>query len=81
MLKENGYQESIVSNIFKTFTNNHSLSQSQQQLQVTYIQEQDFSMSVNLPYVGGISEKLRRILRSYKIRSTFYTESTLLKLL
>ena len=38
-------------------------------------------MSINLPYVEGTSEKLRRILRSHKIRSTFYTENTLRKLL
>ena len=38
-------------------------------------------MSINLPYVKGTSEKLRRILRSHKIRSTFYTENTLRKLL
>ena len=38
-------------------------------------------MSVNLPYVEGTSEKLQRIFRSHKIRSTFYTENTLLKLL
>ena len=37
-------------------------------------------MSINLPYVEGTSEKLRRILRSHKIRSTFYTENTLRKL-
>ena len=36
---------------------------------------------INLPYVEGTSEKLRRILRSHKIRSTFYTENTLRKLL
>ena len=38
-------------------------------------------MSINLPYVEGTSEKLRRILRSHNIRSTFYTENTLRKLL
>ena len=38
-------------------------------------------MSINLPNVEGTSEKLRRKLKSYKIRSTFYTESTLCKLL
>ena len=38
-------------------------------------------MSINLPCVEGTSEKLRRILRSHKIRSIFYTEKTLLKLL
>ena len=38
-------------------------------------------MNINLPYVEGASETLRRILKSHKIRSTFYTESTLRKLL
>ena len=38
-------------------------------------------MSINLPYVEGISEKLQRILKFHKIRPTFYTEGTLRKLL
>ena len=38
-------------------------------------------MKMNLLYVEITSEKLQRILRSHKIRSTFYTESTLLKLI
>ena len=37
-------------------------------------------MGINLPFVEGTSEKLRRILISHKIRSTFYTENTLRKL-
>ena len=37
-------------------------------------------MRANLPNVGGISEKLRRILRSYKIRLVSYIEKTLRKL-
>ena len=81
MLKENGYQESIISKIFKRITNNQSLPQLQQQTQAAGIQEQEIRMSINLPYVEGTSKKLRRILRSHKIRSTFYTESTLHKLL
>ena len=35
MLKENGYQESVISKIFKRITNNLSFSQSQQQTWVT----------------------------------------------
>ena len=50
-------------------------------MQTTDIQEEEIRMSINLPSVEGTSEKLRRILRSYKIRSTFYTESTLRKLI
>ena len=81
MLNENGYQESIINKIFKRITNNNSLPQSQQLTQATDIQEEEIRMSINLPYVEGTSEKLRRLLRSHKIRSTFYTEMTLRKLL
>ena len=81
MLKGNGYQESIISKIFKRITNNHSLPQSQQLTQAIDIQEEEIRISINLPYVQGTSEKLRRILRSHEIRSTFYTEMTLRKLL
>ena len=78
VLKENGYQESIISKIFKRITNNHSLSQLQQQTQAA---EEEIAMSINLPYVEGTSEKLRSIIRSHKIILTFYTENTLRKLL
>ena len=76
MLKENGYQEGIICRIFKRITNNHSLPQSQQLMQATDIQEGKIRISINLPYVEGTSEKLQRILRSHKIRSTFCTEMT-----
>ena len=72
---------SIISIIFKIITNNHSLLQSQQLTQATDVQEEELRISINLPYAEGISEKLRRILRSHKIRSSFYTENTLRKLL
>ena len=80
VLKENGYQESIISKIFKRITNNHSLPHSQL-TQTTDIQEEEIRMSINLPYVEGTSEKLQCILRSHKIRSTFYTKNALCKLL
>ena len=57
------------------------MSQSQQLTQVTDIQEEEIRISINLSYVEGTSENLWRILRSHKIRSTFYTEMTLRKLL
>ena len=50
-------------------------------MQTTDIQEEEIRMSIKLPSVEGTSEKLRRILRSYKIRPTFQTESTLRKLI
>ena len=79
VLKDNGYQESIISKIFKRITNNLSLSQPQQQTQAADIQEEDIRMSLKSPYVEGASEQLQRLLRSRKTRSTFYTESTLRK--
>ena len=81
VLKENGYQENVITNIFKRTTNNHSLPPSQQLTQARDIQEEELRMSINLPYLKGTSQKLRRILRSHKIRSSFYTENTLHKLL
>ena len=81
MLKENGYQEGIISKIFRRITNNHNLPQSQQLTQVIGIQDEEIVMSINLPYVEGTGEKLRRILSSHKIRSTFYAEKALCKLL
>ena len=57
------------------------MPQSQQLTQAADIEEEEIRISINLPYVEGTSEKLRRILRSHKIRSTFYTEMTLRKLL
>ena len=81
VLKENGYQESIINKIFRRITNNHSLHQSQLLTQATDIQKEEIRMSINLLYIEGTSEKLWCILRSHKIRSTFYTEMTLPKLL
>ena len=47
LLKENRYQESILSKIFRRITNNHSFSQSQQLTQATDIQEEEIIMSIN----------------------------------
>ena len=80
MLKENGYLESIISKNFRRIANNHSLSQSQKLTQTTDIQDEEIRMSTNLPYVEGTSEKLRRILRSYK-KGRFSTLKRLRKLL
>ena len=71
VLKDHRYRESTMNKIFKRFTNNHSLSQSQQQTQVINIQEQEIRMNISLPYVESFSEKLRRLLRPHKIRSNF----------
>ena len=41
VLKESGYQESIISKILRRIANNHSLSQSQQQTQATNIHKKE----------------------------------------
>ena len=69
--KDNRYQESIISKIFKRITNNHILPQSQQLTQATDIQEVEIRISINLPHVQGTTEKLRSILRSHKIKIDF----------
>ena len=45
VLKENGYQESIIRKIFRRITDNHSLPQSQQLTQAADIQEKEINMS------------------------------------
>ena len=60
VLKENGYQESIVNKLYKRINNNHSFSQSQQLTQATDIQEEEIRMSINLLHVEGTSEKQLR---------------------
>ena len=56
VLKENEYDESVTSNTLKRITNNQSFSQSQQQTQATDIREEEFNISINLPYVEGASK-------------------------
>ena len=58
MLKETQYQQINISKVFKIITNNHSYSQSQQQIQAT---EEEIRMSINLLYFEGTSEKLLSI--------------------
>ena len=43
--------------------------------------KEEIKMSINLSYFEVASENLQYILRSYKIKSAFYTENTLQKLL
>ena len=81
VFQENSYHESIISKILKRITNNLSLSQSQQPTQAKDIQEDEITMSINLQYAEGASEKLWSLVGSYKIRPTFLTEDTFRKLL
>ena len=50
-------------------------------MQATNIRKEEIGKSINLTYVEGTNEKLRRILKRHKTRSPFTTENTLHKLL
>ena len=54
---------------------------SKEQKQSAGSQEEEIRISLNLFYIVGMNEKLQHILRTQKIRSTFYIENTLCKLL
>ena len=54
---------------------------SKEQKQSADSQEEEIRISLNLFYIVGMNEKLQRKLRTQKIRSTFYIENTLCKLL
>ena len=80
MLKENGYQDSMISKIFKRITN---LPQSQQQKQTIDIQGEKIRMCINSfkNSIKGTTEKARRVLRTYKISCNICLKNNLHKLL
>ena len=59
--------------IFKGITDNNNLPQPCQELQTKDIQEAEIKMSINLLYDEGTNEKPQHLLKSYKIKSIFYT--------
>ena len=71
----------LVKPLKEPLTNTTCLSHNQKKLRATDIQEDEIKISINLLYVEGTSAKLRLILRSHKIRSTFYAKNTFRKLL
>ena len=66
VLQENEYQESIISKIFKRITNNHSLSNSQQQTQSTDMQEEEIIML-----------KLKVLVKNYNVYSSLKKQDPL----
>ena len=69
MLKENGYQESIISKIFKRVTKNHTLSQSLQQTQTTDIQAEKVRKNINCDVYSDLTNKIH-FLRWKHFRET-----------
>ena len=73
VLQENGYQESIIGKIFKRITNDHSLSQSQQQMQVKDIQEEQ-SSNINESIKGVLFFNRKDFTCTKSIKSTKSTK-------
>ena len=68
VLKENEYQEGIISEIFKKINNNHSLSQSQQQTQTTGNQMEDIRTTSHKRSTFYTENILRKLLCKAKHR-------------
>ena len=66
-------KEIFVKSLRKLLTITACLSQSQRQIQANNIQKEEINRNTILRYAIATIEKLPRILKSHKIRSTFYT--------
>ena len=67
VLKKNGYQESIISKIYKRITNNYSLSWSQQLTHVTDAQDAKISICINLLFAEDTGEILQHETHHFSI--------------
>lgn len=81
ILKKNGYPENLVSNTFKKIDQ----KQHQQQTQLLQPQQQDTTeqrfINITLPYIPGMSDKIKRIGNKFNVRTIFKTENTLRSML
>ena len=77
VLQANGYPEKFISNTIKA----SQLPRQPANNNNTDNQEQITPVRVNLPYVKGTSEQLKRIFNDHNINCTFYTTTTFCTLL
>ena len=77
VLQANGYPKKFISNTIRA----SQLPRQPANIENTKNQEQTAPARINLPYVKGTSEQLRRIFNDDNINCTFYTTTTLRTLL
>ena len=74
-LQQNGYPRDFIMKTIK--------QHKRRKERTTEVTEEEFkpNKKINLPYIQGASEQLRRTFNKYSIRTTFYTPTTLRRLL
>ena len=77
VLQANGYPKKFISNTVRA----SQLPRQPANNDNTENQEQTAPVRINLPYVNGTSEQLKRIFNDHNINCTFYTTTTLRTLL
>ena len=77
VLQANGYPKKFISNTIRAT----QLPRQPENNDNTENQEQTAPVRINLPYVKGTSEQLKRIFNDHNINCTFYTTTTLRTLL
>ena len=74
-MQQNGYPKEFI----QRTVNKHN--RRKEQLRECPEEEPKQTKSINLPYIQGISEQLKRALNKHNIKATFYTQTTLRSLL
>ena len=74
-LQQNGYPKEFIQRTVKK----HHWRKEQQRVRPE--EEPKQTKSINLPYIQGLSEQLKRAFNKHNIKATFYTETTLRSLL
>ena len=74
-LQQNGYQKEFIQRTVKKHNRRKEHPRERPE------EEPKQTKSINLPYIQGLSEQLKRALNKHNLKATFYTQTTLRSLL
>ena len=74
-LQQNGYPKEFIQRTVRKHIRRKEQSREHPE------EEPEHTKSINLPYIQGLSEQLKRALNKHNIKATFYTQTTLRSLL